>query len=130
MTRARIVPDQRFPPTRRLHRPQEFEQVLRGSRSEAGTDAVRRRGGQWFALAVRPNGLGHSRMGIIAARRVVPHAVARNRHKRLIREAFRTSQAGLQGFDMVVRVVRPATNRQAERAAREELVRLMSAVLQ
>ncbi len=54
----------------------------------------------------KANGLAHSRLGLSVSRRVGT-AVARNRIKRLLREAFRLSQHSLPpGIDLVV-VVRP-----------------------
>jgi ribonuclease P protein component len=112
----------------RLHRPQEFQDVLRDSRDTAGPGRRRQARGRWSIVAARPNGLGHSRLGIIAARRAVPLAVARNRQKRLIREVFRAVHAHLPGLDVVVKVVKAAEDREARRAAREELVKLLLAL--
>jgi ribonuclease P protein component len=72
--------------------------------------------------------LGRSRLGIIVARRAVPLAVARNRHKRLIRETFRQLHKSLPALDVVVRVVREASDARARRSAREELVALLAAI--
>jgi ribonuclease P protein component len=57
---------------------------------------------------VRAEG-GPPKLGVVASRKVGP-AVARNRAKRLVREAFRLHQEALpRGLDLVV-VVRPGTH--------------------
>lgn len=55
-------------------------------------------------LVARPNTLGVARLGVVVAKRVIKHAVGRNRAKRVIRESFRLS-SGLPAMDIVVRVV-------------------------
>ena len=67
------------------------------------------RGAGPLVVYVRPGELPHWRLGLSVGRRV-GGAVERNRIKRLLREAFRLSQAELpvdasgRGFDMVVNV--------------------------
>jgi ribonuclease P protein component len=63
-----------------------------------------------FALRARPNGLNVIRVAI-SAPRSLGHAVARNRMRRRLREAFRTAIADLGpgvGVDIVI-VARPET---------------------
>ena len=57
-----------------------------------------------FALRARPNGLDQIRVAV-AAPRSLGRAVARNRSRRRLREAFRTAisdNAGLPGCDLVI----------------------------
>jgi ribonuclease P protein component len=46
---------------------------------------------------------GEARLGLLVSKREARSAVARNRIKRRIREAFRLEQAGLAGLDVLVR---------------------------
>ena len=55
-------------------------------------------------LIARPNTLGVARLGVVVAKRMIKHAVGRNRAKRVVRESFRLS-SGLPAMDIVVRVV-------------------------
>lgn len=62
-----------------------------------------------FALRARPNGLEVIRLAV-AAPRTLGRAVARNRSRRRLREAFRAAIVGLArgaGYDVVI-VARPA----------------------
>lgn len=49
----------------------------------------------------RPNALGYPRLGIAVSRKCSPHAVVRNRIKRVIREAFRLRKEALGAMDIV-----------------------------
>ncbi|MBZ0299205.1 MAG: ribonuclease P protein component [Anaerolineae bacterium] len=82
----------------RLRRPADFERVRQDGHAYHH---------RWVIFSVRPNGLGRNRYGIITSKRL-GKAVARNRVRRLLREALRLSHPELQaGFDIVV-VARPA----------------------
>ncbi len=89
----------RFPRRRRLIHVREFEAVYDGR--------VRKNEGPLVVHSV-PNQFAHPRMGLAISRRT-GSAVARNRIKRRLREAFRRLQHDLpQGYDLVV-AVRPHT---------------------
>ncbi|HJY07945.1 MAG TPA: ribonuclease P protein component [Bryobacteraceae bacterium] len=60
-----------------------------------------------LALYRRNNDLDCARLALIVPKKLIPTAVARNRIRRLTREAFRLHQAHLSGLDCVVRVTRP-----------------------
>lgn len=82
-----------FRPHDRLRRAADFRRVFRSGD---------RLGGGLFLLVASGNKLGRSRLGLAVGRRVGT-AVARNRAKRLLREAFRRSRAtAAAGFDLVL----------------------------
>ena len=57
-----------------------------------------------LVVFIRPNGLGHPRLGVAAGRRY-GKAVKRNRAKRIVREVFRTRlKRELSAVDVVVLV--------------------------
>jgi ribonuclease P protein component len=60
-----------------------------------------------FVLFSRKNGLDHPRLGLTVSRKV-GGAVVRNRVKRLFREIFRRSRAGISApVDLVINAKRP-----------------------
>lgn len=67
--------------------------------------------GRLVSVFVLPNGLNQHRLGITASRKMSRRAVDRNRAKRLIREAFRLNEIGLNAlkdrYDWVFNVRRP-----------------------
>lgn len=72
--------DARFPRSSRLTDQAQFAAVF---------NSGKRLQNEHFRLVARHNGLNHSRLGLAIAKRAIPHAVQRNRLKRLSRELFR-----------------------------------------
>jgi len=98
----------------RLMRTREYDRVFADRKS--ASDAL-------LVVYVSPNSLAFSRLGLVVGRKAGP-AVARNRIKRLLREAFRTSRGDIRdGFDCVV-VARAAANEADFRQIKDSLVRL------
>jgi ribonuclease P protein component len=107
----------RFPARFRLKDGRDFAAVYQ-ARTTAGDGCL--------LVYGRPNDAGHARLGLSVSRKV-GKAVVRNRWKRLIREAFRTSPAQVPaGLDLVV-IPRAAEPPPLE-AIRESLVKLSNDV--
>lgn len=65
-----------------------------------------------------------ARLGLAVSRKVDPHAVGRNRIKRVLRDALRHCRAGLQPGDYVV-VARPAARHASNDDIRQAFLRLL-----
>ena len=102
----------------RLRRPEDFRKVWSDGRSWAHC---------LFVVWSCPNGLARTRVGITASRKV-GHAVARNRARRLLREAARHLYADIAaGWDIVLVArskILSASEGQVEAALRLMLGRL------
>lgn len=97
----------------RLRSGRELREITRTCRPDRDT---------LFSVHVRPNSLGHARMGMTVSRRVSTKAVVRNRIKRCVRENFRVTQGILAGLDLVV-VARPPAAGADNATLRESLER-------
>lgn len=82
----------------RLHQARQFRRVF---------DRARRSSSTMFTLLSRQNTMGYPRLGMVVAKRNARRAVDRNTVKRMIRESFRSSKAGLAASDYVVILKRP-----------------------
>ena len=72
----------------------DFDRVFRGG-SRARSDL--------FTVALRPNDLEHSRLGLSVGKRIWKSAVKRNYIRRVFRESFRLMQHELPvGFDLIM----------------------------
>jgi ribonuclease P protein component len=113
-----VVPAQNdgigFPPVARVRAKVEFDRVFQAGKRTA--DPL-------FALHRLDDG-GPPRLGLAVSRKVDPHAVGRNRIKRVLRDAFRHARQRL-GAGAYVVVARPAASRADNAALRAAFLGLL-----
>ena len=107
-------PRARFPRSARVRLRAEYTAVF-----EQG----RRSGDSLLGLHWVP-GPQPARLGLAVSRKVDPHAVGRNRIKRVLRDAFRRARGELGNGAFVI-VARPAAARADNAALREAFLRLL-----
>jgi ribonuclease P protein component len=78
-----------------------------------------------LTVLVRPNGRSRARLGLAIAKKADPHAVGRNRIKRLLREAFRAQQLLLPPVDLIV-LARPTIRHASNEVVRTEFMTTLS----
>ncbi len=74
---------------------------------------------------VRVNTLNHARLGLAVSRKASPHAVVRNRIKRVVREVFRQRRDQLDALDLII-IAHP----QAATATKAELAQAATQLVQ
>jgi ribonuclease P protein component len=102
----------------RFRKPQRLESDDVAAALKAGTARRTDR----FRLSARPNELPYARIALVVPKRFAPHAVDRNRVRRLIRETFRLNQLHFGGQDLVVRLTAPIGDKPVSRVEIEDLL--------
>jgi ribonuclease P protein component len=94
--------------SKKIRKADDFSSVFRlraGFRGGVFEEQGFKQRGSCLEVLAKPNRLGWARLGLIVPKRILPHAVDRNRAKRQIREAFRHVQHELGDLDTIVRLV-------------------------
>jgi len=98
------MPPTRFPRTARVRAPADFDRIFQHGRRVALPVLAL----HWQPHATEPEvpatppPVPSARLGLAVSRKVDPHAVGRNRIKRVLRDSFRRQRTDLPGGDYVV----------------------------
>ncbi len=104
-----------FGKERRLLTAKEYQAVFEHSSLKVSN--------KYILFLARPNGLKHSRLGLVIAKKNIRYAVQRNRIKRLIRESFRHHQFKPLSIDAVV-LARRGLDKLDNKSVNQQLVEL------
>jgi ribonuclease P protein component len=95
------------------------ERRLKPPGYRATFDSNDTRAGRYFVMWLRKTEETQGQLGVVATKRILPHAVDRNRARRLLRETYRLNRPNLiPGIDLILLARRPIREaRQADVAA-------------
>lgn len=96
-----------FPRRARLLSAQQYTDVFKQSDLVLSDGPLR--------IRVKMNTIGHSRLGLVIAKRVFSKAVRRNRIKRIIRNSFRVQLNTLPPVDLVIQLFAEVEDAQLHR---------------
>ncbi|MEM0953766.1 MAG: ribonuclease P protein component [Pseudomonadota bacterium] len=82
--------------------PRDARLLTSGDYRRVFTDPDQKASHRYILLLAANNTLGHSRVGIIAAKKHIKLAVSRNHFKRIVRETFRQLDSRQESMDVVV----------------------------
>jgi ribonuclease P protein component len=111
--------NERLTPAERIRRKSDFASLYRqGGRLR----------GRYFTLVFLKNELGHSRLAVVASRKV-GSAVVRNRVKRRFRELFRRNKQLLQDPLDIIVITRPESGEAAWTDLRDAFISSLTTIL-
>jgi ribonuclease P protein component len=89
----------------------------------------RRCEGTWLQIVAVPAQAGPGRVGYVIGKKALPHAVDRNRVRRVLREELRRARPGIEDFDVIVRLKRACARHEVPAVAAEAAM-LLNALIE